>query len=944
MSTKKRSTSDTTSHRKKNKREERVIYETKKLYRPGGQDYFTDKSTCVSYTQDLLKQRRQNKNALVTNPKFSPHFDQAEYHAGDLHDIYHFGLLPLLLQEKNISHPRGSPPTHVASLPFHPHFLRKFSPNDTAYHGSQSLSAILNTFKYIFHKMKKGIFVHIEDGKLHTFLPFSNANFHNSWYHYLAVDQDDQVILTEMHQMEMKLREMEQDPQTPQDKYVTLLHAFLQKEDEAIHYFSQWLEAINEPDPDHPTRRPLLNTRDVVKNRREWYANNCIFREEEWEGDKGVNVYKDILTQFVESGHADELRVSFFLNPRDFPIMQQNQYEPYEQLYGSSRIRDEHVDDYYGIHRREFAPILSFSGKQEFVDIPTITTDDWEYSSQHLFPEMCNDRYQQSNLQGLVTTWGDKTKSMAIFRGTATGCGMDVSTNMRLKACALSKEFPTVLDAKISAWNIKFKKTITSGVLTFLDVEQRDSLRTELDLQTDLKQYYLSAVEQSQYKYILNLDGHSRACRLGHAFSLGSVLLLPQRVHYLWFEQFLLPFHPLTMPLERATHAHYIPIRPDLEDVIPILEWCQQHDEVCQQIAENGKQFFEMYLSRKEFQFQYLRNVFELLTTDPHQQPIPHPLTPHKFAWIVAYRDSVLKGGQTRAQQLEQFQTALQRLLSPGQCDLYVIEQTKDGLFNLGKNKNIGFLEAMQVEEYSHYVLSDIDLIPDIELLPYYVTPPRPNHVLALAHRGTVYEHPTFDSLPRKGIRYQPSNDAQRYASMIPSLFHQWHTPFLGGALSVTKDTFFRVNGYPNDFWGWGGEDDELVLRIAEMGVIVDIPRRGRVIDLEESITPIRSRNQSKEKEMNKYEKLSLNRERWKQNGLTNLLYRIQETRHQPSSTSTAHQHLVCSIDILPHGTPYDHWYKETYQSRYQHVPDARRSYARTRQNELKQSLQVEWV
>ena len=34
--------------------------------------------------------------------------------------------------------------------------------------------------------------------------------------------------------------------------------------------------------------------------------------------------------------------------------------------------------------------------------------------------------------------------------------------------------------------------------------------------------------EKATYKYILNLDGHVSAFRLGHEFSLGSVLLLPK--------------------------------------------------------------------------------------------------------------------------------------------------------------------------------------------------------------------------------------------------------------------------------------------------------------------------------------------------------------------------------------------------------------------------------
>ena len=38
---------------------------------------------------------------------------------------------------------------------------------------------IINTFNYIYHKFKKGIFVHIKNNKLLSFIPFSKCNYVN---------------------------------------------------------------------------------------------------------------------------------------------------------------------------------------------------------------------------------------------------------------------------------------------------------------------------------------------------------------------------------------------------------------------------------------------------------------------------------------------------------------------------------------------------------------------------------------------------------------------------------------------------------------------------------------------------------------------------------------------------------------------------------------------
>ena len=45
---------------------------------------------------------------------------------------------------------------------------------------------------------------------------------------------------------------------------------------------------------------------------------------------------------------------------------------------------------------------------------------------------------------------------------------------------------------------------------------------------------------------------------------------------------------------------------------------------------------------------------------------------------------------------------------------------------------------------------------------------------------------------------------------------HFYRLPYaslFGGVSAITKDHFKKVNGYSNLFYGWGGEDDEMVVR-----------------------------------------------------------------------------------------------------------------------------------
>lgn len=36
---------------------------------------------------------------------------------------------------------------------------------------------------------------------------------------------------------------------------------------------------------------------------------------------------------------------------------------------------------------------------------------------------------------------------------------------------------------------------------------------------------------------------------------------------------------------------------------------------------------------------------------------------------------------------------------------------------------------------------------------------------------------------------------------------------YSGGVTSVSVKHYIQVNGFPNVFWGWGGEDDDLFRR-----------------------------------------------------------------------------------------------------------------------------------
>jgi len=226
---------------------------------------------------------------------------------------------------------------------------------------------------------------------------------------------------------------------------------------------------------------------------------------------------------------------------------------------------------------------------------------------------------------------------------------------------------------------------------------------------------------------------------------------------------------------------------------------------------------------------------------------------------IVAYRDP---GDGSRKEQLKQFKEQM-NLVFKDQTDIriYIVEQEGDrsdygslpeliqqpnshmAKFNLGILKNIGFSlakQSMKGNKKAYYILSDVDLLPSQGLIQDYLR--YPENPIHLANKGTRYN---MDGKDRN---------------------------FLGGVLSITDKDFEKANGYPNNFWGWGGEDNALNYRLTQSKIKVEKPSEP-VIDLEEISLrdKLAKLKRDKTKEMRKWEKLEEDKTTWKQNGLSDL-------------------------------------------------------------------------
>jgi hypothetical protein len=236
-------------------------------------------------------------------------------------------------------------------------------------------------------------------------------------------------------------------------------------------------------------------------------------------------------------------------------------------------------------------------------------------------------------------------------------------------------------------------------------------------------------------------------------------------------------------------------------------------------------------------------------------------------AIIIPFRDDTKE--KIRTKQLDQFISYMTDFLKNEGCyHIFVIEQSDDKRkFNRGKLLNIGYKIAIKSQDFTHFIFHDVDLLPSKELLPYYVDPGD-----NIVHIAKVWK------------RYDSSK-------------------YFGGVVSFPKKEYEKINGFPNNFWGWGGEDDELYLRAVTNGHMkVEEPSSGHYTDLENKDLSQKLeylRENKALKCLNKTELLKDYRVPVEQNGLSTLQYKeIKQTTDAKTKTT------VVVVDVLQN----NHW------------------------------------
>jgi poly(A) polymerase len=622
------------------------------------------------------------------------------------------------------------------------------------------------TFKYLFNYLKKGIFITIKNNTIVCFLPFCNFDYTNKWSDKLKVPRnyvEGSIINREISD--------ENDPKM-KDRLIKFKNTVMSANNPAIVKFSK----------ENEVRSLLKNNLSINNNTSKWYANNCIFRNT-------MKYYRDIevLKLFTELClHKLVPDSTFFVSVRDFPVLKKDGTHPYDAIYNNKSPS-------LGLNLSKMVPICSQSITNKFADKLIPNSDDIdnilikEYKSPSIRP------------------WSMK-KPIAVFRGSATGCGVTSVDNKRIHLTKISEKRPDIIDAKFLTINRRLK--VQPG--GYCDYIEPTSINNS-------KEYRLSDEQQSLYKYIIDVEGYSSAFRFARTLSYGSVILKVDSDYYMWLDKmpiigaYFEEFGGASKHFEDLEKICFLKVRTkgliiDEDHLIKTIEFLKEHDNIAQKIAQNGLKFYISYVNKKEL-LNYTLNLLKGPEFRSEMKPEFHQkihrkkeqkIIVPKVAIIVPFRDPELNGPRTK--QLEYFMKYFTGRIPNSK--IFIVKQSNDGRgFNRGKLLNIGYLISKQ-EKFDTYIFHDVDLIPSTNFCKFYSKFLKKGHVLQL---GACW--------PR----------------------YSMNKTYLGGITSFNGTDFERIDGFPNIYEKWGSEDNELYKRVNLGRLVVDKPfcSNNDIIDLE---------------------------------------------------------------------------------------------------------------
>jgi hypothetical protein len=303
--------------------------------------------------------------------------------------------------------------------------------------------------------------------------------------------------------------------------------------------------------------------KDIQKS--EWKFMSCILqKEDKTDSETFKHPYHKIMESISEKYNLANGMYIFSL--RDVLLVHKKGVYPWINIT-SEEVKMKNFP-------KKLLPIFNTTGGKDYWDIPIPNFEDKDYIYGKK-PELGS---PENPLGEINLDWESK-KPTAVFRGSASGCGYTDDTNPRIRISKISQilqdkdnsdEVKTLLDAGLTSQSLtrkyRFHKDIGLGYFDFKSTGLKEAKR-------------LSKKEQSEYKYLVYIEGNVAAHRLATDMLMNSAILYVKSEYTLWFEHLI------------QSKDYFIEVKEDLTDLLDVLIWCRENDEYCKELAKKSRKF-----------------------------------------------------------------------------------------------------------------------------------------------------------------------------------------------------------------------------------------------------------------------------------------------------------------------------------------------------------------
>jgi hypothetical protein len=310
-----------------------------------------------------------------------------------------------------------------------------------------------------------------------------------------------------------------------------------------------------------------------------------------WKAETDRTIYYDLLQKCLK---GKNITTCFFLNLNTHPVLFKKKCQQY--------VLHQDICKNNNLEKNKYIPVLSGCTTKNHYDKCIVYPDAWEVITRKKFGMLCTNNFMGS-FDKINTDWSTKTETL-MFRGANKTCyQFDEDRNERIKVLKILNDIQN---------HRKINININAGLInSSIHDDSIDNNQNNGDTSKILKSIgvhnfseNIPMYQQSNCKYILDIDGHANPWRLCFELSYNSCIILFLSDYVSWFYD----------SLKHMKNVYIINVNsPTLEkDLYDCLTLLGKNDKIGKKIAEGAVDLYNNIIN-----FNYIQKYMVSLLSEP---------------------------------------------------------------------------------------------------------------------------------------------------------------------------------------------------------------------------------------------------------------------------------------------------------------------------------------